>query len=317
MGKFKNLDLIQCDGLRLKALIRSGIKMLELRKDELDSIDVFPVPDGDAGKNMHYTLLAAWQSVRKTGSSSAGKVAHAAATGAFQGARGCSGMIFLSLLTGFANVVKEKDVITPQDFAKGLSVAADEAYKKLAEPKEGTILTVARKLAAAAEKICENKATLLDVLKAVHEESKLALSQTPEELPALKEAGVVDAGASGLVYFFEGMLRYSLAQPINKTASGSPLKAPNVKESSREEYCVEFILVGSNIDENKLMKTLTEIGHAVILNKGEGEQFKIHIHAPDPKNVFDRTSRFGRPTHIKVDDLSHEQKAYSKKLNKK
>jgi len=307
----------ECNGIRLKALIWAGIKCFESHKNEVDKINVFPVPDGDTGKNMYNTFLTVWQSVKEADRHSAGKVAHAAAKGAFQGARGCSGIILSGLLSGFSDAVKEKDIIRPEDFAIGLGVAAEGAYKQLAEPKEGTMLTIARRIAAAAKKTSEAQSSFPDLLRAIYDEAKEALADTPNQLPVLKEAGVVDAGASGLVHFFEGMFLYSLGQSPDKPGpEEASSNFPRIKETVAEEYCVEFILSGKNVALDKLMKTLTEIGHSVIINRGEEERFRVHIHAIDPKKIFDRTSRFGKPTHIKVDDLSHDHKQYLRKLGR-
>jgi len=310
-------NLTECTGIRLKALIRAGIKRFELHKGDLDAMNVFPIPDGDTGKNMYNTFLAVWQFVKQADRYSAGGVAGAAAKGAFQGARGCSGIIFSSLLAGFANAVRGRAVITAGDFARGLSLAASTAYQMLVEPKEGTIITLSKKIALAAERAVEQKATLPEVLSAVCDEGRKALSETPEELPVLKEAGVVDAGASGLLHFFEGMLRYASGKPVDQTdAGGVSATPPHIKEKPIEEYCVEFILQGKEIPLDKLTKTLTDVGHSIIINEGDEKRFKIHIHAIDPKKVFDRTSRFGKPAYIKVDDLSRAQKEYLKNLNK-
>lgn len=312
----KERNLTECTGMRLKALMRAGVKRFELYRNDLDAINVFPVPDGDTGKNMYNTFLAIWQSVKVADRCSAGDVARASAKGAFLGG-GCSGIILSSLLSGFADAVQGRDVITAGDFARGLSLASSTAYKKLVEPKEGTMLTFSKKIALAAERAVERGATLPEVLGSVCAEGRKALSETPEELPVLKEAGVVDAGASGLVHFFEGMLRYASGKPVDQADAGGVLAAqPRIKVKSIEEYCVEFILQGKEILPDKLTKTLTDVGHSVIINEGEGDRFKIHIHAVDPKKVFDRTSRFGKPAYIKVDDLSRAQKEHLKDPDK-
>lgn len=297
-------DSERCSGIRLKAIIRLGIANVELHKDELDAIDIHPLPDHDTGKNMHSTMLAVWKSVKNVKGNSAGKVAEAAAQGAFQGARGCSGIILSNFFIGFSNATKEKHSITKEDFAHGLRAAADEVAKSLLEPCEGTMFSLLKRIAEASAKAVSANSEFLGSLKAVCDESKAALMDSPRDLPLLKDAGIVDAGASGLAYFFEGMLKYSTAQPISRSEKHIQIHTvPARMRDFTEEHCVEFILSGEEIAADKLTKTLTEIGRSGIISIYGKKKARIHIHVPDAKKIFDRTSRFGKPTHIKVDSI--------------
>jgi len=170
-------------------------------------------------------------------------------------------------------------------------------------------------MAKAAVIKCEGDTTFPELLEAICQEARKALRETQNELPELKASGVVDAGASGLVLFIEGMRKYSMGEAIeDKETLESSSVVASVEEKIIEEYCVEFMLSGGEINTDKLIKTLTDIGHSIIVDRGEGDRYKIHIHASDPKKVFDRTSRFGKPAYIKVDDLSRAQKEYIKKI---
>ena len=192
------------DAVKLKEMILSATQFLDKHKQAVNTLNVFPVPDGDTGTNMHLTMLAAAREVQTASSSTVADIVSALSSGALKGARGNSGVILSQLFRGFARALQQHERITTSDYAEALQVGADTAYKAVMKPVEGTILTVARVTAEEARKIARTHKDFIGFYKEIIKAAKAILDKTPEMLPVLKQAGVVDAGGMGLLYIMIG-----------------------------------------------------------------------------------------------------------------
>lgn len=212
------------DGLTFKILIESGLNWLRTNQQIVNSLNVFPVPDGDTGTNMVLTMQAAYDEIANLPERNFGKMAHGVAHGALMGARGNSGVILSQIWRGFARSVDNIDQLDGETFAKAFSVARDTAYKGVVRPVEGTILTVVKDVAAAAEMAAKNTNDPISILEEIVQAADRSVQNTPELLPVLKEAGVVDSGGKGLFYILEGMLRFTKGLPLDvMTTTVQPL----------------------------------------------------------------------------------------------
>ena len=210
MIQFKTID-----GLLLRDMVMAGTAILERNREAVDALNVFPVPDGDTGTNMLLTMQCAWSEIVLMDSNHAGQLTRAIAQGALMGARGNSGVILSQLWRGFSRALEDSEVITPELFSKALCEAKNYAYKATGRPVEGTILTVLKDTAAAVEAAlpeCDDFLKLLNVTVDAADES---VNRTPDLLPVLKQAGVVDSGGRGLFYIFEGFLRWLTGQQLD------------------------------------------------------------------------------------------------------
>ena len=208
------MEEILYDGETLKQAFKAAELLLEKRIDEVNSLNVFPVPDGDTGINMYLTLQSANEAIKELSTTSAAEISSKAAMGALLGARGNSGVIFSQILSGLAKGLENKEEFSAYDFAQALQRASDAAYKSIAEPVEGTILTVIREAAGMALEKAQQGASLKKTMAAATSQAKETVIKTQEMLPSLKEAGVVDAGGKGLFYVFQGMKNF-IVQKMN------------------------------------------------------------------------------------------------------
>ncbi|MBI5349656.1 MAG: DAK2 domain-containing protein [Chloroflexi bacterium] len=208
-------ELLTCDGHQFKLLIAAGLAWLKTNHQVVNALNVFPIPDGDTGTNMLLTVQTAFKEIENKEEPSAGKVAHAIAQGALMGARGNSGVILSQLFRGFARGIGDRASFTALDFAKAMRDATDTAYRGVVKPVEGTILTVSKDAAAAAEGAAAHHNDLRIVLEKVVTACHESVARTPELLPVLKQAGVVDSGGKGLAIIFEGMMRFVQGLPLD------------------------------------------------------------------------------------------------------
>lgn len=276
------------DGHNLRQALSAGLTWLRTHQQVVNSLNVFPVPDGDTGTNMALTMQAAWKEIESHDSASASKVAHSIAQGALMGARGNSGVILSQLWRGFARAVDGRDEIDPDTFVEGLREARDTAYKGVVRPVEGTILTVSKDVAAAADAArADGAASVLDVLEQVVEAAESSVERTPELLPVLREAGVVDAGGKGLFFILEGMLRAAYRLPLDEPAQEPiPLAqvdidsaAESVEPGQDWEVVVDF-RPGESFNLRGFYDRLEEMGTSIQVGEGEG-LYRMHIHVPD------------------------------------
>lgn len=308
------------DAKKLKEAFLSGTALLTKNKDYINELNVFPVPDGDTGTNMSMTLGTASEAVKECDDSSIEEVCKAISSGSLRGARGNSGVIMSQILRGFSNYVKEKNVLNQEVILEAIGKARDTAYKAVIKPKEGTILTVINALAEEAERQINERKNLIEKLESIIKYGDEVLKKTPDMLPILKEAGVVDSGGQGLMYFAHGVLSYFKGEKIDMTeviSSGKPQLKINlsVEEDQSIEfgYCTECMINTStkfeaNV-ENELKEYLNKIGDSLVVVSDE-QIIKIHVHTNHPGLVFEKGLEYGFLTNLKVDNLrlEHQEK---------
>ncbi|KGQ23045.2 DAK2 domain-containing protein [Thermus filiformis] len=267
--------------------------------EELNALNVYPVPDGDTGTNMLLTLESVRRELDLADTARMSEVARALSYGALLGARGNSGVILSQILKGFAEAIKRADRLTPALLVQALRAGAETGYKAVMKPVEGTILTVAREAAtrAAGE-------SLEEVLRTALEGAREALEKTPELLPILKQAGVVDAGGAGYVRLLEGLLGYALRLPLPE-----PPKVERYAQTAfaTEEYgyCTEFLMEGVEVPIERIREAVAPFGDSLLVVGAEG-YVKGHIHTNDPDRLLATVARFGRMLRTKVEDMSEQ-----------
>jgi hypothetical protein len=274
------------DGQSLKRLVEAGLAWLRTNQQLVNSLNVFPVPDGDTGTNMVLTLTSAYNEIKDSGEKHFGKMAALVAKGALMGARGNSGVILSQLWRGFARTVQDRETLDPETLIKGFADARDTAYKGVVRPVEGTILTVARGIASGTEASLGSANDAIDVLETAVESADESVKQTPELLPILKQAGVVDSGGKGLFIILEGMLRHVYGEALDQPlVSVQPLSAMSLEEAMQEveegqdyEVVVDFFPQGE-LDLQKFYGQLEAMGTSIQVGEGDG-MYRMHIHVP-------------------------------------
>lgn len=307
------------DAKMLQRAFLSGAKGLEAKKEWINELNVFPVPDGDTGTNMTLTIMAAAKEVAALENPTMETLAKAISSGSLRGARGNSGVILSQLFRGFSKEIKTTELITTATLANAFVRASETAYKAVMKPKEGTILTVARGMAEkAVELVCETE-DIIEFLKQVIDYGDEVLDQTPEMLPILKQAGVVDSGGQGLMQVMKGALNGLLGQEVDLTMEGARSFTHPGPVAEEEEfsihfgYCTEFII---NIekkydekDELSLKAYLESIGDSIVVVSDE-EVVKVHVHTNDPGLAIQKGLSYGSLSRMKIDNMreEHEEK---------
>jgi uncharacterized protein len=324
--------LLAVGGEQVLAALRSALAWLQANQEEINDLNVFPVPDGDTGSNMYLTLRSAVEEAQAASpADSASAVLAAAAHGSLMGARGNSGVILSQVLRGLAQGVGGNSRLDASNWAQGLREARTVAYKAVMKPTEGTILTVVREAADAATKAAEDSADIVTVLEQAVRASHAAVERTTEQLQVLRDAGVVDAGGFGLAVILEGLSR-SIAdpqsaqspQPGPRRRSGEgrvqlpfavdtpkTVKRPSVRRGAaavkmKEEgwgYCTEFLIHGPGLDVDTLRDELAALGESALV-VGDAKLVRVHIHTGEPAPLIALASRRGRLSKLKVEDMS-------------
>ena len=314
------------NGEILKNAIISGAHNINAQKNHINDLNIFPVPDGDTGTNMSMTVMAAAKALEDCDADNAGEVAKTAASAMLRGARGNSGVITSILFRGFAQGLKDVDEVNGKNIAAALGIGVDAAYKAVTKPAEGTILTVARMAYEAGVEASKENSDPVFVWETIVEKANEALAITPELLPVLKRAGVVDAGGKGLCSIFEGMLSYIKDGVMVEYVEDTNEPTIETFESAAAEfdddieftYCTEFI-VGRNpeieTDPEELRDFLKEIGDCVVVVNDE-EIIKVHVHTETPGNALTKGLEFGQLLTVKVENMK-EQHKNAKKNSKK
>jgi uncharacterized protein len=303
----------------LRGMFNAATAWLEQNAQAINSINVFPVPDGDTGTNMYLTMRATMEEAYGSGSEAANVVAGAMAKGALMGARGNSGVILSQILRGFADSLSEKERFNTLDFVDALDKAAVNADRAVTHPVEGTILTVMRAVAAAArERAAKVRGGLKNILAAAVDAAKDSVANTPSLLPALREAGVVDAGGQGLYVMLEGALRYlrgdlsSLAplavQDPEKTWARATSALHDVGESAYG-YCTEFLVGGEKLNAAAILERMLELGDSVLV-VGDEALLRVHVHTGDPDAALAYGRSLGEVTQPKVDNISEQAEQF-------
>jgi len=310
-ARLKKLRLRPYDGQALKRLLEAGLTWLRTNQQTVNALNVFPVPDGDTGTNMTLTMTSAWNEVKDSGERHVGKLAAMIAKGALMGARGNSGVILSQLWRGFARGLQDSDIIDALALARAFAEARDTAYKGVVKPVEGTILTVAKDVASAAQRRLAENPDPISMLEAVVAAADESVERTPELLPVLKQAGVVDSGGKGLFFVMEGALRHIMGQPLDTPqATVQPLSALNldaamqeVEEGQDYEVVVDFF-PGREFEVNKFYGRLEQMGTSIQVGEGEG-MYRMHIHVPLDKRYepIDYIMGIGTITKVAMENL--------------
>jgi DAK2 domain fusion protein YloV len=299
------------NGLAIKRLTQAALSWLEANKQTVNALNVFPVPDGDTGTNMVLTMKSALEEIGNSGEREAGKMFEKVATGALMGARGNSGVILSQLWRGFAQATEGKEFMDGETTAKAFAFACDAAYKGVVRPVEGTILTVAKDIATATEKAASDGGDAITVLRVALDEAAESVERTPDLLPILKEAGVVDSGGKGLFYIIEGMVRWiegkqiqtpeSVMQPLDSINLEHTMEA--VEEGQDYEIVVDF-RPHATLDLENFYKDLEEMGTSIQVGEGNG-MFRMHIHVPTENRYIpiDYTMGLGVVTNVAIENL--------------
>lgn len=315
-----NRKWLHCHGQQLRKLAKAGLVWLEKHHDAVNALNVFPVPDGDTGTNMVLTMRSAYKRIEASEEAHVGKVAGQLSQGALMGARGNSGVILSQIWRGLARGLADKEAFTTHDLAEALRLAADTAYSGVMKPVEGTILTVIRESANEAGDAAKKSTDLRFLLERVLERAQQALERTPEQLPILKQAGVVDSGGQGLVYILEGMLRYVHGQlgeaemagggvvgkqtAVNPFTANAPAQAFAAPEDGHIEnpYDVQFILLGENLDVLTVRNTIDAMGDSTVV-VGDEKTIKVHVHVKDPGRPLSYGISLGQITDVVVENM--------------
>ena len=308
------------NGEILKNAIISGANNISSQKNQINDLNIFPVPDGDTGTNMSMTIMAAAKALADYDGDDAGEVAQITASAMLRGARGNSGVILSQLLRGFTKEMKGVSEITVETLALATSRATETAYKAVMKPKEGTILTVAKGISDKAAEIASQTDDIEEAMRIIIEHAEYVLSKTPDMLPVLKEAGVVDSGGQGLVVVLRGMYDaltgkvtdFSLteAKPANEqTAPGAGKGAAIDNVEIKFEYCTEFIIMlEKEFDEKTeadFKAFLTSIGDSIVCVALD-DIVKVHVHTNHPGQAFEKALEYGQLTKMKVDNMREE-----------
>ncbi|HVA92023.1 MAG TPA: DAK2 domain-containing protein [Chloroflexota bacterium] len=308
-------ELGQCDGRTLRAVVDTATAWLLAHAHEVDALNVYPVPDGDTGSNMSETMRAAAKEAADD-EANAGAVAAALAHGALMGARGNSGVILSQLLRGFAHAVGAAPLLTPPVLALALQEASDTAYRAVMRPVEGTVLTVSRMVAAEAARAATEKPECIFVLDRALRSGQIALAETQNQLPALQQAGVVDAGGRGYLLLLEGALRHLQGKRAVPTLAAGAEIPPSTRAFANLHaqldhfeggygYCTEFLIAASGLDEHTARAELANLGDSLLV-VGGGDVLRVHIHTQDPGRALSYAAGLGRLRRVKVQDMSEQ-----------
>ncbi|WP_270474776.1 DAK2 domain-containing protein [Clostridium cochlearium] len=306
------MEYLNIDGHCFYNMMINASNKLESQKEYINSLNVFPVPDGDTGTNMSMTFRSAVMEIKDKKESTIGDIAKSLSRGALMGARGNSGVILSQILRGIAKGLENKEVVNGEQLAESIIEGSKSAYKAVMRPTEGTILTIIRAAGEAADK--SRRKNVLELMKDVCDYSSETLSKTPEMLPVLKEAKVVDAGGAGLLIILQGMyevLEKNL-QDVSIVDEGKGKVTYEAAKTIKEEdikfgYCTEFFIVSKDADVDKFKKDLEPHGDSMIV-VGSDDLVKVHIHTNDPGKVLSKAIKLGPLSKIKIDNMREQHR---------
>ncbi|MBQ6469683.1 MAG: DAK2 domain-containing protein [Lachnospiraceae bacterium] len=309
------------DAVLLKDMFTAGAHYLSAEKEHINELNVFPVPDGDTGTNMTMTIMSAVDALNAVDRPTMENISKAISSGSLRGARGNSGVILSQLFRGFTKVIRDFDELDALTLATAMNRAVDTAYKAVMKPKEGTILTVAKSMALKAAELAPETQDLERFFDDILEEGESTLARTPEMLPVLKEAGVVDSGGKGLLTVLHGAIDLYKGIEIDLSElekAGAPAQEPMRRTREHIEtddirfgYCTEFIILlekpFSESDEAGMKEYLCSIGDSLVL-VADDEIVKIHVHTNDPGLALQRALEYGQLTRLKIDNMREEHR---------
>ena len=309
------MEITSINAEKLAKMFLAGAKNLDAKKEWINELNVFPVPDGDTGTNMSMTIMSAAKEVSSLSNPGMKDLAKAISSGSLRGARGNSGVILSQLFRGFCKVIGEYQEIDVNILSDAFQKAVETAYKAVMKPKEGTILTVAKGAADRALELSEETEDIVYFCEEVIKEAEYVLSQTPEMLPVLKQAGVVDSGGQGLVQVLKGAYDSLMGKEIDYEIEGAASGSGVVKISAQTEeeikfgYCTEFIIVLnhplSDKDEQEYKAFLESIGDSIVV-VADDEIVKTHVHTNDPGLAIQKALTHGSLSRIKIDNMREE-----------
>lgn len=311
-----------CTGQELIEMFEAAASWVAKSAPDIDALNVFPVPDGDCGTNMTLTMESTVAEAKRAPDRSASTVAQSIARGALMGARGNSGVILSQIFRGLAEGLSDSEFFDGNDFAVGLEKGTEFAYRALTNPTEGTILTVVRDAADAARSACAQNSELALVVEAAARTAQNSVANTPNLLPILKEAGVVDAGGQGLYIFLDGILRYLKGESQDmkrhqpQLVLSSQMHAGTISQSAIETeepygYCTEFVLEGDELDLDEIKGSLDSKGQCLIV-VGHKQLAHIHIHTFDPGDILHYATSLGTLHHIKIENMDDQRQEFLK-----
>jgi hypothetical protein len=312
--------LLQVDGQGFKRLIEASLAWLRYHQPAINALNVFPVPDGDTGTNMVLTMQSAWHEIEHSPEENVSHVAQSVAHGALMGARGNSGVILSQIWRGFARGLSGKKVFSGMDLPIAMRAASETAYKGVLKPVEGTILTVSRAVADAAEKAQYESDDLIHILDRMVTNAHEAVADTPNQLEVLKQAGVVDSGGQGLAVILEGMLRYMRGESVEadrvvEAAVDLKLKVPPDAAVDAGDvaqgysYDVQCIIQGRNLNVDEARVRIGEMGLSTLV-VGDGETIKVHVHVPRPSVVLAYAETLGRLQDVVIEDMAAQYQQF-------
>ncbi len=314
------------NGAILRKMILNGAKLLDSNKEHVDSLNVFPVPDGDTGTNMSLTMLSAAKEVSNCPSNGLDALSDALSKGALRGARGNSGVILSQILKGMTSVLAQNQEITSKTLAKALAAGTEVAYKAVTKPKEGTILTVVRAMSEHAKSITKKSIEVSAFFESVISAGEEMLKQTPEMLPVLKKAGVVDAGGRGLLIIFQGFYHALIGQEDTNILFDDTLNAGSGSKYDEQAhfdyndlaeiefgYCTEFFIVHlkkktTEADIDRFRENLMTIGDCVLVI-GDLNMVKVHVHSNEPGVVLTYALELGEIDRVKIENMLEQNRA--------
>jgi DAK2 domain fusion protein YloV len=315
----------RCDAPQLHAAVVTAAAWLKLHAAEVDALNVYPVPDGDTGSNMSETLAAAIVEAGAAVESQAGQYAARLAHGALMGARGNSGVILSQLFRGFARSLAETRTMTAADLAAALQEASATAYRAVMRPVEGTILTVARLAAEEAVRAAAEQPDFSHVLGVAVSAARRALAETRNQLPALRQAGVVDAGGRGYLLILEGALRHVQGRPaLEEPAMPAPQARAQAAEHARFDhlghawdgrhaYCTEFLIAGDSLEERAVRQALAPLGDSLLV-VGDERLLRVHLHTDDPGRALSYATGVGRLRGVKIEDMQAQHTVFASEV---
>lgn len=308
------------NGVLLKDMFRTGAAMLEKNKEELNSLNVFPVPDGDTGANMTMSVISAIKEMDKVADDApVSDIAKAFSSGALRGARGNSGVILSQLFRGFERGCDGKTELDAESYINCFKLAVESAYKAVMKPKEGTILTVAREASEAGTRAYKNGADMFETMDRIIEGAQTALRKTPDLLPVLKEAGVVDSGGKGFVYVLIGFKMAMDGEAVVNWEPGQETNLPDVSINGDVHYdlgeiefayCTEFFIKNlfspaTDDDIDKLRNRLGKLGDSIVV-VGDPDMIKVHVHTNIPGKALMMAQRLGELSRIKIENMKEQ-----------
>lgn len=320
------MEILNLTGKEFKKMIAAGQARLSEHSEYVNSLNVFPVPDGDTGTNMNLTFTSGAEATKSANSESIGEIGQALSKGLLMGARGNSGVILSQLFRGFSKSIESKDEINAWEFAQAYQAGVNAAYKAIMKPVEGTILTVARESAEAGVIKAESTDNIIEVMEEILDMANKSLANTPELLAVLKEVGVVDSGGQGLVYVYEGFLSSltgeeivseepQLAELVRAEHHRNPVHDFMNTEDIKFGYCTEIMVrlgegetVESEFDYDEFRNHLNELGDSLLVIADE-EVVKVHVHTETPGEVMNFGQKFGSLMKIKVDNMREQHRS--------